>query len=679
MKGKVLVPLLLALPGYCFSQPVADPAPLLDRLADQLLATAEEDLSYDELYEALTHVLANPVDVNRVSREQLRAVMIVSEKEINEFLAYRNEYGPLLDVAELQAIPGWTAETVARVSPFVNVVKEESKINGKTLRQMSRETNAYFVARYERTMETRQAYRPETDSAQRYAGSPDKVYLRFRAARTNQFSLGFTAEKDPGEDFAWAPSNRMYGFDFYSAHLQLQNRGRLENLVVGDFQAQFGQGLQLGSAFGLGKTAQTITGIRRSNLGFMPYMSAHESSYLRGIGLSFRAARPIRIHLFGSVKQQDATIHNDAFQSLQSSGLHRTPRERLAKGQVSDRDLGVILQFQNHRLDIGLLATEKRWGKTFSAEPSVYNHSALSGSSVVNTGAYAHASWANVTLFSEFAHTYDHGSGITAGILCNLTSKLEAAWLYRDFAKNYFSYYANVLSEGSTPQNEQGLYTGARYSFSRRITLSGYFDYFRFPWLRYRVYRPSEGTEWLLRLDFIPNRTTSFFLQVREESKARNVPAETLGYGTAQGQKQNLWLGAEFNATPGLTLKARIQGSRYTLASLSTNGIALVNEATWKHGRWSVAFRYALFDTDDYENRQYVYEKDVWLATSLPAYEGKGFRNYLLVQFAVSPKVDLWLRWARTVYTDREAVGTGGDEIRGNARNDIKFQLRIKP
>lgn len=676
-----LILFLLILPGCCLSQNSTDTDTdaLLDRLADELLATAEEDVSYDELYETLTHLLANPVDINKVSREQLRAVMILSEKEINEFLAYRDSYGPFLEVAELQAIPRWTEETVNRVSPFVRVVNEQSRVSGETLRQIGQETNAYLVARYERTIETREAHRPEADSAQRYAGGPDKLYLRYRVARPNQFSLGFTAEKDPGEVLAWDPSRRLYGFDFYSGHVQLQRRGIVDNLVVGDFQCQFGQGLQLGNVFGLGKTAQTITGIRRSNLGFLPYMSAGESYYMRGAGVSIRAARSIRLHVFGSLKRQDAKIDGDYIRSLPASGLHRTAGERAARGQVSDRDVGLIVQFQNHRFDVGLMAVEKRWNKPITSEPNAYNQASFTGTSFLNTGVYANASWANVTLFAEFAQTLGHGNAFTAGILGNLTSKLEAAWLYRGFSKDYFSAYANVLSEGSSPQNEQGLYTGMRYSFSRKLLLSGYFDYFRFPWLRYRVHRPSDGTEWLIRLDVAPNRTTSFFMQMREESKARNVSGEGARYETAQGSKQNLWIGGEFKATPSLSLKFRIQGSRYSLSSSTTDGLAVVNEASWKQGRWSLAVRYALFDTDDFENRQYVYERDVWLATSLPAYEGSGFRNYVLLQFAVSRKVDLWLRWARTVYADRESVGTGGDEIRGNARNDVKFQLRIKP
>lgn len=91
-----------------------------------------------------------------------------------------------------------------------------------------------------------------------------------------------------------------------------------------------------------------------------------------------------------------------------------------------------------------------------------------------------------------------------------------------------------------------------------------------------------------------------------------------------------------------------------------------------------MSVRYALFDTDDYENRQYVYEKDVWLATSLPAYEGSGLRNYLLVHYTLSRSTDVWVRWSRTWYADRETMGSGTEEIEGNTRNDIKFQVRIR-
>lgn len=679
MKTVLIVTLSVTI-TLCAGQQPTDPEEMLDQLADELLTTADADISYEELYETLTHLLANPIDINIVTREQLRAVMILNEEEINALLNYRALHGPLLSVLELQAIPQLSPATLKRVIPFVTVPDPNGALNKELLQRLGRENNNYLVMRYERTLENRKGYTSQVDSTQRYAGSPDRYYTRFRISRPNDFSLGFTAEKDPGETLAWNPATQQYGFDFYSGHLQLMKKGRLENLVVGDFQCQFGQGLQLGSVFGLGKNSQTITGTRRSNLGFMPYMSAGESFYMRGAAVTFRITEPLRIHLFGSYKKRDASVDHEEGRttSLLNSGLHRTPRELASRNQVSDSDLGLVMQVRNTRFDAGVIAHKKNLSRMLSPEPSPYNQFRLNGTSYLNVGAYLNFSWANITFFGEAAQTLGRGGALTAGVLGNLTSKLEMAWLYRYFSVDYFSEYANAFSESSSPQNETGFYWGARYTFSRRISLSGYLDVFRFPWLRYRIYQPSDGTEWLLRMNYTPTRSISFFVQVREEVKARNVPDEITRYEVMPGTRRNAWASCEFAATPAITLRTRLQGSHYELGKHATRGMAVVQDITFKQNRWSVSVRYGLFETDDYENRQYVYEKDVWLATSLPAYEGSGLRNYVLAHYVVSRQVDVWLRWSRTWYSDREFLGSGTEEITGNARNDVKFQVRIR-
>src|SRR5437868_9579791 len=62
-----------------------------------------------------------------------------------------------------------------------------------------------------------------------------------------------------------------------------------------------------------------------------------------------------------------------------------------------------------------------------------------------------------------------------------------------------FTVYSNAIAESSIPQNESGMYWGWKYSFSKKYSLAGYFDLFSFPWLRYRSYSPTEGSEWLVR------------------------------------------------------------------------------------------------------------------------------------------------------------------------------------
>ena len=268
MKCLILIGVVLgALNACCQDFPRKDIN--LEKLVDEIFPIQDGDLNYQELYENLAQLLSNPLDLNTLSREQLRAILVLTEIEVNSFLQYRQENGPILSVYELQSIPGWSRNTFDHIIPFVTVYDAQSKFNATILQRMAKEENNYLVFRYERALENKQGYNPETDSSKRYAGSPDKLYIRYRVARSNDFSVGFTLEKDPGEMMKWSPSQKQYGFDYLSLHAQVQNKGKLKNLIIGDYQSQFGQGLILGSVFGFGKNSETITTTRRSNLGFL--------------------------------------------------------------------------------------------------------------------------------------------------------------------------------------------------------------------------------------------------------------------------------------------------------------------------------------------------------------------------------------------------------------------------
>jgi len=92
----------------------------------------------------------------------------------------------------------------------------------------------------------------------------------------------------------------------------------------------------------------------------------------------------------------------------------------------------------------------------------------------------------------------------------------------------------------------------------------------------------------------------------------------------------------------------------------------------------SVTIRYALFDTWSYNERIYSYENDVLYGYSVPAYEGKGIRCFLLVSWSPVRKLEVWVRYAQTFYTDRDIIGTGLDQIDGDLKSEIKLQLRIR-
>ncbi len=654
----------------------------MEKLADEIFPMQDLDLNYQDLYENLALLLADPIDLNLITREQLRSFMMLTEEQINEFLNYRDLNGPLLSVYELQSLHSWSRFSFDKVIPFVIVGDAQATLDASVFSRITHEKNNYLLLRYERTLEPVSGSEA-TDSAHQYAGNPGKMYVRYHVANSNDFSLGFTAEKDAGEAIKWDPTRRQYGPDYLSFHAQLQNKGRIRNLILGDFQSQFGQGLILGSVFGFGKNSETVATVRRSNLGFLPYTSVNENLFFRGAALSYSLSKNILVHGFISDAYKDGNIQlgneeETTISSLSNSGLHRTPAELQLRKQVEEKDIGAVFQIKATQLDAGIIFHQVNFNKPIQRSPTPYNQFSFQGITNQDVGAYLNYSWANVTFFSEFSKSLGHGMALSAGVLGNITAALEVSMLLRSFDRDFYTFNPNAFSENTLPQNEKGLYMGYKYSFNKRFSTSGYIDMFQFPWLRYRGYAPSDGSEWLLRFTYTPSRNVVLFVQAREESKSRNLSNDSNLYLMAEGVKRNFWINCDYGNGQGLSFKTRVQCSTYSINGHTTRGLAIVQDVNFSIHRWSISLRHALFDTDDYDNRLYLYERDAWLAYSFPAYYGVGVRNYILLQYAVSRKIDVWVRLSHVQYVNQSEIGTGSETIEGNTKNDVKFQVRIR-
>lgn len=680
----ILLPLFISGTLHVFAQdPSADELDF-QKIADDLYGAQDLDLNYEGLYDNLAQLLSQPLDINKASDEELRFLKVLTEEQIKSLVDYRLMNGYLLSIYELQAIPGFDLATIQKITPYIQVRDPASSINRSLWQRVKDESDNYFIMRYERMLQTKEGFRSETDADDHFKGSPDKLSIRFRTSRPGDFSFGFSAEKDAGEQMIWNQSQHQYGFDYLSFHAQLQNKGRLKNLIAGDFQSQFGQGLMIGGIFGMGKGGETITTTRRSNIGHLPYTSFSEAGNLRGIATTVEVAQNIYWSGFYSRTRRDAQV-NDSIQetaiisSLVTTGLHRNEKELAKRRTTGEQNFGSVIQYKTHNVDAGILYNQINYDAPVIKTATLYNQFIFSGTCNENIGSYLNFTLRNASFFSEFSHSLHGGNACIAGVLWNLSPRVDLAMVYRNYGRSYHAFYSNAFAEGSTTQNERGTYWGWKYTFNRRLNVTGYIDLFQFAWLRYRIYTPSDGDEWLVRVNYQPSRKTTLFAQVREEAKTRNIatPSSTL-YTTGEGKKYNYWLSCDIGASDHVRFKTRLQFSSYSIQHQTTNGMVLMQDIRFNMRKFEVTARYALFDTDDYDNRQYVYENDVWLAFSLPAYYGKGIRRYILLEYKLNSYISFWLRYADTRYTDRDSVGSGVDETDGNVRSDLKFQTRIK-
>lgn len=680
---KFLFPFFFLFVSSAYSQDLTKKDFNPSHLVDEIFATQDANINYEQLYENYLQWISHPLDLNTVTDEQLRSLHILSPQQINAFLSYRKESGKILSEYELQTI--LDEATFLKLIPFVKVNETTQSLNRSILKRIISEPNKYLLLRWGRTIEKQNGYTDSATSSNKYLGGPGNMYVRFRTSRSGDFSAGFTLKKDAGEKMMWSPASGYYGFDYLSFHLQALNKGKIKNLVLGDYQAQFAQGIMLGSVFGIGKNGETVNTLRRANIGYTPYTSLYEAGYFRGAALSYALNKDLTLHTLASLRGRDGSLQSDTLSntgdfvsSFGFTGLHRTTKELSNRNAITESNEAVVLQFKREKLDGGLMGHYTHFSVPLQRSSSLYNQFQFNGSDNTNVGAYLNYNLNNFAFFSEYVRTINHGSALVTGVLASLSSKLESSLVFRKFARNFYSFYSNAIAENSIPQNEEGIYWGLKYSFSKKISAAGYIDLFSFPWLKYRSYAPSDGNEWLARFNWRPSKTVYFFIQVREESKQRNTNEAGNLYATNIGTKRNYWINCDYAASSRLSFRTRWQFSEYQLGKSFSNGVALIQDVSYDLKKISVTARFALFDTDDYDNRLYVHEKDAWLAFSFPAYFGKGLRQMLMFQYKLTEKVDVWLRWAYTNYLNQEIIGSGGDQISGSSRNDVKFQARIR-
>jgi hypothetical protein len=651
--------------------------------ADELFAAQSDNLNYADLCENYLQLLAHPLDLNTASAEQLQSLYVLTPEQVNALLAHREKTGPFYSVYELQTIEAIRKEDFLKLVPLVRVFDEQTRGGYRAWwKRVLSEENNYLVMRYSQTLEHQRGYTNASSENSRYQGTPEDLLVRFRVSRPSDFSLGFTAKKDAGEKITWNPSDQYYGFDYISWHAQMQNKGAIKNLIIGDYQCQFGQGLMLGSVFGIGKNGETISSIRRSNVGFLPYTSQYEGGYMRGAAISYQAHKNILFHTFVSSRARDGALSQDSslttVSSFNYSGLHRTLNELNNRNTLQEKNAAMVINFKNRFIDAGIMAHHTQFDKSLKRNPTLYNTFAFEGNTNSNVGAYFNATFGNTTFFSEVAHTIGNGWGGVAGVITNVSPALDISILVRHYTRDFYSFYTNALAENSVPQNESGIYWGWQYRFSKRSSLAGYMDFFEFPWLKYRSYRPSRGSEWLLRYQYKASRKVTFFAQLKEETKSRNTNTETNLHQIATGTRRGLTSQIDFVATRQLHLKSRAQLSSFQFNGNTSYGMVLMQDATFDASRFSITARYALFDTDDFDNRIYIYEPDTWLAFSFPAYNGQGVRNLLMLRYRITKKMNCWIRWSQTRYLSKDEIGSGGETIMGNSQNDVRFQVRIQ-
>jgi len=686
----------------------------------------DEQLDYAQSYESLFQFLFNPIDLNSTNRQELKSINVLSEAQIKSFFKHLNENGPLLTLYEVSKIPEFDEETVNRLLPYVTVRTpdmEEGDLNqndlNSLLQRIMQEENNFLILQYARTTQPSLGFKDinfrNRSFKRRFAGSPDYLLGRFRVSSPKEFSVGLTFEKDPGEAMVWDPETNRRGFDFYSFHAMLQNKGFVKNILVGDYQLQFGQSLLLGAGFSYGKGSATVETARRSSLGIVPYTSSYESGFMRGTAATLGFG-PIEITGFYSNKNIDqpdfeadalldtyARFGNQVFgldtsqissgstgdfeeylSAIQTSGLHRTNREIRRKGVINEQVYGGTITYtsKDQKIHTGFTAMGARYDPGINLKVQQFNRYEFSGERNTNYSFFYDVNLSHFNLFGEAGSSKSGGIGFVSGLNYSPSRKFNSVVVFRDYERDFHSLYGLAFSENYRTINERGLYIGMKYNPSQKLQFSGYLDYYEFPWVTFYTFAPSQGYDYLFQVDFKPTWQVNMYLQYRHEAEEINVRDDlTTVMEIDNGIRDWIVYSLEYAGKSKFYGKTRVQVTRYQFDGTDSKGYAIIQDLGVSWSQFSANTQFSIFDADDLETSQYIFQRDVLYDFTVPFYQNQGANVNFLLQWDALKDLTLWAKVSHTYYKDIEFIGDIFDIfdiIEGNKQTDLKFQVMYR-
>ena len=662
---------------------VATTDQLIADIFEQYTAENDDDIDYDTFYEELMYFAENKINLNKTTREELERLPFLSDIQVENIISHIYRFGALQTIYELQLIDGLDMTDIRRMLPFVIVGEGVDTVKKIYWRDLIRYGKNELFLRLDKGLESKEGYQflPEEEenatdeNAKKYIGDSFYHSLKYRFHYKDRVQVGVTAEKDAGEQFI---GKKHTGYDFYSITAQLKDFGKFKSIVVGDYRANFGQGLVLRSDFGMGKSSYVLNVIPR-NSGLKKYSSTDENNFFRGVGATVRLGK-FDVSAFYSNKMIDADTTNGLFSGSYTTGLHRTLAEMTKKHTVNQQVVGGNVTFTYSMIQFGITAVNTLLDNRLQPDKTTYNYFYFEGKQQTTAGLHYRMRWQKLNVFGETAMTDNGAMATINGFSFIPLSQVNLVVMHRYYSPEYDTFYATAFSETSRINNESGFYLGAEIRPYKKWKISAYADSYRFPWAKYGIDVPSVGADYLLQADYSARRHISMFWRFKYEEKQGNVSqTESAMPVVAPIQKLSMRYSLSYNFG-NFSFKNVLEGNQVRKADAPwTYGVIASQDVSYdfKTIPLKVDFRYQFFDALKYENRVYSYEKDVLYAFSIPMYFGLGNRYYLNLKYELNKQLSLWFKIAQTIYADdREVLSSGNETIAGNKKTDARFLLK---
>ena len=630
-------------------------------------------LNWENELEELSNRLQEPVNLNSATREQLEQFPFLSDIQIEHLLAYIYIHGQMETIYELQLVEELDRQTIQYLLPFVCIkaINNEPAFRWKTmLKDAGRYGKNEVLTRLDIPFYKRKGYEHT------YLGPSVYNSVKYTFRYRDQLYAGGVAEKDAGEPFA-ALHNR-YGYDYYSFYLLLQNCGRLKSLAVGNYRLSFGQGLVMSTDYLMGKTIYASSFNNRS-AGIKRHSSTDEYNYFRGVATTVALTKRLSVSAFYSHRNMDGVVTDGEITSVYKTGLHRSRKEADKKNLLTSQLTGGNVSYQQNHIRLGITGVYYVFNRPYEPELTGYSKYNIHGNHFYNLGIDYAYRWRRFSFQGETAIGKQGWASLNR-LQYSPVQDIQFMLIHRFYSYDYWAMYAHSFGEGSTVQNEQGYYVGLETTpFSHwRFFVS--FDLFSFPWKKYRINKPSRGTDGLIQATFTPRTNLSMYLKYRYKQKERDLTGSKVTL-TLPIFHHQLRYRLNYSLNDVFSSRTTLDYNHFHSQDRAANIGYQVTQMISSQLPWTRLFadvQGSYFCTDDYDSRVYVSEKGLLYTFYTPSFQGRGFRCAVRLRYELNKHWLFITKFGETIYLNRNEIGSGNDLIYGNKKADIQMQLRIK-
>ncbi len=516
-------------------------------------ADSEEELDEHELerYHAL---VSSPLEINLAARSRLLSCGVFSQYQVASLLDYRSRFGDVLSVSELALIEGFGTDFANALKPFVSF--RSNLLPGETGEKSGKFSNEMLA---------RSAVK----------GGKLNYGAKYRMTAGEMLEFSAAARTTYSDKNHLLPSS-------WSMNMTCCGNKILGKVIIGDFNARFGQGLSLWSGMSLSGLSSSSSFSKRPS-GLSPSWSWSGIGSHRGLAADFMISDRLILSTFASFP---------GFRSWCETG----------KAAEISMMAGTNLTLYSRRGQFSATGYCETGPVNTSVEPRAGK---LSGD--------FRYSWRGVDYFGEFAWDF---SGKCPGFVFGTVIALKDDWkissMLHSYASDFGSDFTGGVRSWTKTSDEHGLTVGVEKKTAYMTA-----DF---------ALKDSDCRKKQIRLLLkIPVQlTANSVLSVRISERYRTYE-EILKYRTGaridcDWSSSGLSAAYGSDCKPSWRSRLRVEG----LLCRSLSGLTYL-EGGRQTDRYSAWLRGTIFIVDNWDDRIYSYERDAPGNFTVPAYYGRGW------------------------------------------------------